>query len=68
MKTHHGSSERPIDTLRRLYAATELSKEHMQFVRRINVFDSETFDIEMVQDSPLAVLCRNIDFYEEDDY
>ncbi|MDE7364644.1 MAG: recombinase family protein, partial [Ruminococcus sp.] len=59
------SSERPIDTLKRLYATDELTREHMQFVKRINVFDSEHFEIIMQLDSPLAVLCKNIDIYEE---
>lgn len=64
--TRYGSSERPIDTLRRLYAADELSKEHMQFVKRINVFDSEHFEILLQDSSPLEVLCRNMSIYEED--
>ncbi len=65
LNTKYGS-ERPIDTLKRLYAADELTKEHMQFVKRINVFDSEHFEIILHQDSPLAVLCKNMDIYEED--
>ena len=59
------SSETPIDILRRLYTAPELTKEHMQFVRRIEVFDKDTFKIHLYEDSPLTVLCRNIDIYEE---
>ena len=59
------NSERSVDTLKRLYAADELTREHMQFVERINVFDSEHFEIIMQPCSPLAVLCKNIDIYEE---
>lgn len=59
------NSERPIETLRRLYNAEELSVEHMQFVKRINVFDAENFEIILHPDSPLAVLCKNMDIYEE---
>ena len=59
------SSERPIDTLRRLYTAPELTREHMQFVRRIDVFDKDTFEIHLYEDSPLTVLCRNMNIYEE---
>lgn len=64
--TKYGSSERPIDTLKRLYDADELSKEHMQFVKRINVFDAEHFEILLQDSSPLEVLCRNMSIYEED--
>lgn len=59
------TSERPIETLRRLYAADELTKEHMQFVKRINVFDAEHFEILLQDSSPLDVLCRNMSIYEE---
>lgn len=58
------NSERPVDTLKRLYIADELTREHMQFVERINVFDSEHFEIIMQSDSPLAVLCKNMDVYD----
>lgn len=64
LNTKYGS-ERPIDTLKRLYNSDELTGEHMQFVKRINVFDSEHFEIIMQPDSPLAVICRNMDIYEE---
>ncbi|MDE6501292.1 MAG: recombinase family protein [Ruminococcus sp.] len=64
LNTNYGS-ECPIDTLRRLYVSDELTKEHMQFVKRINVFDSEHFEIIMQSESPLAVLCKNMDIYEE---
>ncbi|MCM1316457.1 MAG: recombinase family protein [Prevotella sp.] len=64
MNTKYGS-ERPLDTLKRLYISDELTREHMQFVKRINVFDSEHFEIIMQPDSPLAVLCKNMDIYEE---
>lgn len=64
LNTKYGS-ERPLDTLKRLYVTDELTKEHMQFVKRINVFDSEHFEIIMQPDSPLAVLCKNMDIYEE---
>lgn len=60
------ASERPIETLRRLYAADELTKEHMQFVKRINVFDAEHFEILLQDSSPLDVLCRNMSIYEEE--
>ena len=60
----HGT-ERPIDTLKRLYAETELTSEHMQFVKRINVFDPENFEILLQDESPLAVLCSNMKMYEE---
>ena len=46
LNTKYGS-ERPVDTLKRLYASDELTGEHMQFVKRINVFDSEHFEIIM---------------------
>lgn len=58
-------SERPLDTLKRLYNSDELTKEHMQFVKRINVFDSERFEIILQSDSPLTVVCKNMDIYEE---
>ncbi|MCL2019353.1 MAG: hypothetical protein FWG70_06275 [Oscillospiraceae bacterium] len=58
-------SERPIDTLKRLYKSNELTKEHMQFVKIINVYSAEDFDIIMHGDSPLSVLCRNISIYED---
>lgn len=61
-----GSSERPSETLKRLYAADELNHEHMQFVRHITVTDPEHFEIELMEESPLAVLCKNVGFYEED--
>lgn len=64
LNTKYGS-ERPIDTLKRLYEASELTKEHMQFVKRINVFNANEFEIIMQEDSPLAVLCSNMDIYEE---
>ncbi|MDE5860626.1 MAG: recombinase family protein [Ruminococcus sp.] len=64
LNTNYGS-ERPIDTLKRLYVSDELTREHMQFVKRINVFDSEHFEIIMQPESPLAVLCKNMDIYEE---
>ncbi|MDE5947111.1 MAG: hypothetical protein K2G63_07400 [Oscillospiraceae bacterium] len=64
MNTKYGS-ERPVDTLKCLYDSDELTKEHMQFVKRINVFDSEHFEIIMPPDSPLAVLCKNLSIYEE---
>lgn len=64
LNTKYGS-ECPLDTLKRLYNSDELTKEHMQFVKRINVFDAEHFEIIMQSDSPLAVLCKNIDIYEE---
>ena len=64
MNTKCGS-ERPLDTLKRLYDSDELTREHMQFVKRINVFDSEHFEIIMQPDSPLAVLCKNMNIYEE---
>lgn len=64
MNTKYGS-ECPIDILKRLYASDELTKEHMKFVSRINVFDSEHFEIIMQSESPLAILCKNIDIYEE---
>ncbi|MDE6678131.1 MAG: hypothetical protein K2K02_03725, partial [Ruminococcus sp.] len=64
LNTKYGS-ERPLDTLGRLYVSDELTKEHMQFVKRINVFDSEHFEIIMRPESPLAVLCKNMDIYEE---
>lgn len=63
LNTKYGS-ERPLDTLKRLYNSDELTKEHMQFVKRINVFDSEHFEIIMQPDSPLAVICKNMDIYE----
>ena len=63
LNTNYGS-ERPLDTLRRLYISDELTKEHMQFVQRINVFDSEHFEIIMQPESPLAVLCKNMDIYD----
>lgn len=62
------TSERPIETLRRLYAADELTKEHMQFVKRINVFDADRFEILLQESSPLDVLCRNMNIYEEELY
>ena len=65
LNTKHGKSERPIDTLKRLFEAEELTKEHMQFVKRINVFNAEKFEIHMQTDSPLTVLCRNMSIYEE---
>ena len=58
-------SERPIDTLKRLYASDELTEEHMQFVKRINVFDTEKFEIIMQSDSPLTILCKNMEIYEK---
>lgn len=61
-----GSSERPIETLKRLYAADELHHEHMQFVKRITVTDPEHFEIELMDESPLEVICRNVGIYEED--
>jgi len=65
LNTKYGSSERPVDTLKRLYNSDKLTEEHMQFVKRINVFDSEHFEIIMQTDNPLAVLCKNMDIYEE---
>jgi hypothetical protein len=59
------NSERPIDTLKRIYETNELTKEHMQFVQRVNVFNADDFEIIMQPESPLAVLCKNMDIYEE---
>ena len=64
LRIKHGT-ERPIDTLKRLYAEAELTSEHMQFVKRINVFDHENFEILLQDESPLAVLCSNMKLYEE---
>ena len=64
LNTKYGS-ESPLDILKRLYSSDGLTKEHMQFVKRINVFDSEHFEIIMQSDSPLAVICKNIDIYKE---
>ncbi len=52
--------------LKRLYEADELCHEHMQFVKRINVFDAENFEIILESDSPLTVVCRNFDMFEEE--
>lgn len=60
------NSEQPIATLRRLYEAHELNHEHMKFVKRIMVADPEHFEIELMDGSPLEVLCRNVGFYEEE--
>ena len=57
--------ENPFDTLKRLYLCEELTTEHMQFVKRINVFDAEHFEIILQSESPLSVLCKNIDIYGE---
>ena len=65
LTTKLGSPERPIETLKRLYTADELNHEHMQFVKRITVSDPEHFEIELMDESPLAVLCRNVGIYEE---
>ncbi len=65
LNTKYGLSERPVDTLKRLYDAEELTKEHMQFVKRIDVFDKDIFEIHLQSDSPLTVLCRNMNLYEE---
>lgn len=59
-------SERLIDTLRRLSTASELTREHMMFVERINVFDKDHFEVILQNDSPLTVLCRNMDIFEEE--
>lgn len=64
LNTKYGS-ERHLDTLKRLYNSDELTKEHIQFVKRINVFDSERFEIILQSDSPLTVICKNMDIYEE---
>ena len=64
MNTKYGS-ECPVDILKRLYASDELTREHMQFVKRINVFNPENFEIIMQSESPLDILCKNIDIYEE---
>lgn len=48
--------------LRHLYEADELTSEHMQFVKRIEVLDTEHFRIQMQEEPPLAVLYRNVDF------
>lgn len=61
-----GHAERPIAVLKRLYDAQELTKEHMQFVKRITVTDPEHFTIELTDESPLAILSRNAHLYEED--
>jgi len=58
-------NERPIDTLRRLCKASELTKEHMQFVKIINVNSVDDYEIILYEDSPLTVLCRNMSIYEE---
>lgn len=58
--------ERPVDTLRRIYEAPELTREHMQFVKRIDICNTETFVIQLEEDTPLVVLCRNMDIYETD--
>ena len=63
--TKLNNEERPIDILKRLYNANELTKEHMQFVKIINVYSADNFDIILHDDSPLSVLCRNISIYEE---
>lgn len=64
MNTKHGS-ESPLDILKRLYDSDKLTREHMLFVKRINVFNPENFEIIMQLESPLDVLCKNIDIYEE---
>lgn len=58
-------AQRPIDTLKRLYDAEELTKEHMQFVKRINAFSADNCEIIMQEESALMVLCRNVPLFEE---
>jgi hypothetical protein len=65
LTSKYGFKERPIDTFRRLYEADELTAEHMQFVKRIDVTDTEHFDIQMEDGDPLSILCRSVPFYEE---
>jgi DNA invertase Pin-like site-specific DNA recombinase len=65
MRSQIGSSETPINTLKRLYKEEELTREHMLFVKKITVFDKENFEIELETDSPLTVLCRNIKIYSD---
>ena len=65
LTSKYGFKERPIDTFRRLYEADELTVEHMQFVKRIDVTDTEHFEIQMEDGDPLSILCRNVPFYEE---
>jgi len=65
LTSKYGFKERPIDTFRRLYESDELTAEHMQFVKRIDVTDTEHFEIQMEDGDPLSILCRNVPFYEE---
>ncbi len=65
LTSKYGFKERPMDTFRRLYEAEELTAEHMQFVKRIDVTDTEHFEIQMEDGDPLSILCRNVPFYEE---
>jgi DNA invertase Pin-like site-specific DNA recombinase len=59
------AKESPIALLKRLYNTEELTKEHMQFVKIINVYDVNHYVIILHEESPLTVLCRNISIYEE---
>lgn len=65
LKTRHGS-ERPIDTLYRLYYSNELTNEHMMFVEKIVVYSKDDYTVILSEKSPLSVLCRNMDIYEEE--
>lgn len=37
----------------------------MKLKNLIDVFDKDTVEIHLYEDSPLAILCRNMDIYEE---
>jgi hypothetical protein len=65
MRTKHDGKEQAIDTLKRLFEADELTKEHMKFVKRINAYSAENFEIIMENGDSLLILCRNVPLYDE---
>jgi DNA invertase Pin-like site-specific DNA recombinase len=57
--------DRPVDALSRLLSGDVLTREHMKFVKRIDVFSTENFEITLFDESVINVLNRNISIYEE---
>ncbi|GHU56100.1 recombinase [Clostridia bacterium] len=65
VKSKSQNGERYIDTLKRLYNADKLTMEHMKFVEKIIVTDTENIEIILDNCSALTSLCKNVSIYED---
>jgi DNA invertase Pin-like site-specific DNA recombinase len=65
MRLKFGNRDSPINTLKKLYNAENLTEMHMKFIKKIVFSTAEDYEIMLEPDDPLTVLCKNISIYEE---